>query len=163
MRSDHYGLQREEAHRDHALIPVEAGIALDPRLRGRLGHHASAGQRRIPLGGRKTPKGPKPFLRKCGIQQMAKYPGIVQGAVSPAKRQANPVPALVYVAQALGGGLWAKMMALALALSVIATTGTGIVLTALIVYGMASYRVAVGARVARLSPRIAISPVWAAR
>ena len=40
---------------------------------------------------------------------MAKYPGVVQGAVSPAKLQANP--ALVYVAQALGGGLWAKMMA----------------------------------------------------
>src|SRR5712692_2598504 len=32
MRSDHYGLQREEARQDHALIPGEAGIALDPRL-----------------------------------------------------------------------------------------------------------------------------------
>ena len=47
---------------------------------------------------------------------------------------------LVYVAQAIGGGFWAKTMALPLALSVIATTGTGIVLTARIVYGMASYR-----------------------
>jgi amino acid transporter len=64
----------------------------------------------------------------------------LQGVVSPAKLQANSASALVYVAQALGGGFWAKMMALALALSTIATTGTGIVLTARIVYGMASYR-----------------------
>ena len=40
----------------------------------------------------------------------------------------------------MGGGFWAKVMALAIALSVIATTGTGIVLSARIVYGMASYR-----------------------
>jgi amino acid transporter len=65
----------------------------------------------------------------------------LQGAVSPAKLQANSTSALVYIARALGGSGWAKMMALALALSVIATTGTGIVLTARIVYGMASYRV----------------------
>jgi amino acid transporter len=64
----------------------------------------------------------------------------LQGVVSSAKLQANSSSALVYVAQALGGGGWAKAMALALALSVIATTGTGIVLTARIVYGMASYR-----------------------
>jgi amino acid transporter len=64
----------------------------------------------------------------------------LQGVVSPAKLQANSTSALVYVAQALGGSGWAKVMALALALSVIATTGTGIVLTARIVYGMASYR-----------------------
>src|SRR5262245_19556738 len=47
---------------------------------------------------------------------------------------------LVDAAQAIGGGFWAKAMALAIALSVIATTGTGIVLGARIVYGMASYR-----------------------
>jgi len=64
----------------------------------------------------------------------------LQGAVSPAKLQAHSADILVYVAQALGGGAWAKVMALSLALSVIATTGTGIVLTARIVYGMASYR-----------------------
>ena len=52
-----------------------------------------------------------------------------QGVVSPAKLQANSASALVYVAQALGGGFWAKMMALSIALSVIATTGTGIVLS----------------------------------
>ena len=56
------------------------------------------------------------------------------------KLQAHSTSALVYVAQALGGSGWAKVMALGLALSVIATTGTGIVLTARIIYGMASYR-----------------------
>jgi amino acid transporter len=63
-----------------------------------------------------------------------------QGVVSPAKLSANSANALVYVAQALGGGFWAKMMALSIALSVIATTGTGIVLSSRIAYGMASYR-----------------------
>jgi amino acid transporter len=65
----------------------------------------------------------------------------LQGAVSPAKLQANSTSALVYVAQALGGGGWAKVMAFALALSVIATTGVGIVLGARVIYGMASHRV----------------------
>jgi len=66
----------------------------------------------------------------------------LQGVVSPARLQhaANTGSALVYVANALGGGFWAKMMALSIALSVIATTGTGIVLSARIAYGMASYR-----------------------
>jgi amino acid transporter len=65
----------------------------------------------------------------------------LQGAVSPAKLSGHSDTALVYAAQALGGAGWSKVMALALALSVIATTGTGIVLTARIVFGMASYRV----------------------
>jgi amino acid transporter len=66
----------------------------------------------------------------------------LQGVVSPAKLQnaANSGSALVFVANALGGGFWAKAMALSIALSVIATTGTGIVLSARIAYGMASYR-----------------------
>ena len=64
----------------------------------------------------------------------------LQGVVSPARMQAHSASALVYVAQALGGSGWSKVMALGLALSVIATTGTAIVLTARIVYGMASYR-----------------------
>ena len=66
----------------------------------------------------------------------------LQGVVSPGRLQhaAKTGNALVYVAQALGGGFWAKMMALSIALSVIATTGTGIVLSARIAYGMASYR-----------------------
>ena len=65
----------------------------------------------------------------------------LQGVVSPARLRAHATDALVYTAQALGGSGWAKLMALALALSVIATTGTVIVLTARIVYGMASHRV----------------------
>src|SRR5439155_19756372 len=66
-----------------------------------------------------------------------------QGVLSPAKlaEADNNGTALVTVAQVLGGGFWAKAMALSIALSVIATTGTGIVLGARIVYGMASYRV----------------------
>src|SRR5580698_6527252 len=65
-----------------------------------------------------------------------------QGVISPRKLAAASEngTALVAVAQALGGGFWAKAMALSIALSVIATTGTGIVLSARIVYGMASYR-----------------------
>jgi amino acid transporter len=65
----------------------------------------------------------------------------LQGVVSPARLQANSTSALVYVAGAMGGGAAAKLMALSLALSVIAATGTSIVLPARIVYGMASYRV----------------------
>lgn len=65
----------------------------------------------------------------------------LQGVVSPAKLQANSTSALVYVAQALGGGGWAKVMAFGLALSVVATTGVGIVLGARVIYGMASHRV----------------------
>jgi len=63
----------------------------------------------------------------------------LQGVVSPANLQNHSTAVLVYVAQALGGGDWAKVMALSLALSVIALTGTSIVLGARIVYGMASY------------------------
>ena len=65
----------------------------------------------------------------------------LQGVVSPAKLQANSTSALVYIGQALGGSGWAKVMAFCLALSVIATTGTGIVLGARVMYGMASHRV----------------------
>jgi amino acid transporter len=68
----------------------------------------------------------------------------LQGVVPPGKLQSHAADILVYVANAMGGGTVAKIMALALALSVIATTGTGIVLTARIVYGMASYRVLPG-------------------
>jgi amino acid transporter len=68
----------------------------------------------------------------------------LQGAVSPGRMQANSTDALVYIAQSLGGGGWAKVMALGLALSVIASTGAGIVLTARIVYGMARQRVLPG-------------------
>jgi amino acid transporter len=65
----------------------------------------------------------------------------LQGVVSPAKLQANSTDAVVYVAQALGGSGWAKVMAFSLALSVIATSGVGIVLGARVIYGMANHRV----------------------
>src|SRR5262249_56888387 len=66
----------------------------------------------------------------------------MQGVLSPGRLSAtaNAGTTLVVVAHALGGGFWAKAMALSIALSVVATTGTGIVLGARLVYGMASYR-----------------------
>jgi amino acid transporter len=66
----------------------------------------------------------------------------LQGVVSSADLQ-NPqhaADAPTYVAGVLGGSGWAKVMALAVALSGIATTGTGIVVGARIIYGMAGYR-----------------------
>jgi amino acid transporter len=65
----------------------------------------------------------------------------LQGVVSPAKLQKNAASALVYIAQAMGGSGWGKVMALSIALSAIASTGAGIVITARIVYGMAERRV----------------------
>jgi len=65
----------------------------------------------------------------------------LQGVVSPAKLQANSSSVLVYIAQSLGGGTSAKVMALALALSVIASTGVSIVIIARMLYGMAGHRV----------------------
>jgi len=65
----------------------------------------------------------------------------LQGVVSPAKLQANSSAPLIFIANALGGGGWAKVMALSLALSVIASTGTAIVIIARMCYGMAIHRV----------------------
>jgi amino acid transporter len=65
----------------------------------------------------------------------------LQAVASPAKLQANAAAPLIYIAQSLGGGGWAKVMALSLALSVIASTGTVIVILARMVYGMARERV----------------------
>jgi amino acid transporter len=76
----------------------------------------------------------------------------LQGVVSPSKLQANYSSAMVYIAQALGGSGWAKVMALCVALSAIATIGAGILVTARIVYGMASYR-ALPAPLANVSSR----------
>jgi amino acid transporter len=76
----------------------------------------------------------------------------LQGVVSPARLQANASTAMVYVATALGGAGWAKLMALSIALSVTAATGTGIVLTARITYGMASHRT-LPPLLGRVSPR----------
>ncbi len=67
----------------------------------------------------------------------------LQGVISPHKLgiAGNNGTALVTVAQAIGGSGWEKVMALSLALSVIASTGTGIVLISRLIYGMASHRV----------------------
>jgi amino acid transporter len=67
----------------------------------------------------------------------------LQGAMSPKKlaEAGNNGTALISVAQALAGPGWERVMALALALSVIASTGTGVVILARISYGMASSRV----------------------
>ena len=64
----------------------------------------------------------------------------LQGVVPAKNLQDNSASALVYVTQALGGSGWAKVMALCIALSSIASTGAGIVVGARITYGMASYR-----------------------
>lgn len=61
----------------------------------------------------------------------------LQGAVPAAQLRAHSTSALVYTAQAIGGSGWSKVMALALALSVIGSTGTGIVFLGRIQYGMA--------------------------
>jgi amino acid transporter len=76
----------------------------------------------------------------------------LQGVVSPAKLQANASSALVYIAQALGGGAWGKLMALALALSVIGGCGAGMVCMARMTYGMASHQV-LPAVLGRVNPR----------
>ncbi len=83
----------------------------------------------------------------------------LQGVVSPARLQANSTSALVYVATVLGGSALGKCAATALALSVIAATGAGILLTARIVYGMAARQV-LPAFLGNVSPRSA-TPVAA--
>jgi amino acid transporter len=65
----------------------------------------------------------------------------LQGVVSPKALQANAAAAPVFVAQTIGGSGWAKVMALSIALSAIASTGAGIVVTARIVMDMAKRRV----------------------
>ena len=62
----------------------------------------------------------------------------MQGVVPPAKLQQNSAAGLVYIGTVLGGSSGGRAAAIALALSVIAATGAGILLTARILYGMAS-------------------------
>ncbi len=64
----------------------------------------------------------------------------LQGVVTPAKLQAHSAAVLVYTVQSFAGPGWGKVMAGGLALSVIATTGVGIALTARIMFGMASWK-----------------------
>jgi len=83
----------------------------------------------------------------------------LQGVAGPTKLQDHSSSALTYVGTILGGSAGGKALALALALSVIAATGTGIVLTARIVYGMASHRT-LPTFLANVSPRFS-TPVAA--
>ncbi len=76
----------------------------------------------------------------------------LQGVVSPKALQAHASTAMIYAAQAIGGGVWAKVMALAIALSVTGATGTGIVIVARLVYGM-SGRGVLPRALADVSPR----------
>jgi len=76
----------------------------------------------------------------------------LQGVVSPKALQAHASTAMIYAAQAIGGGVWAKVMALAIALSVTGATGTGIVIVARLVYGM-SGRGVLPRSLADVSPR----------
>jgi amino acid transporter len=69
----------------------------------------------------------------------------LQGVVSSKGLQAHASTAMIYAAQAIGGGVWAKVMALAIALSVTGATGTGIVIVARLVYGMSGRGVLPGA------------------
>jgi amino acid transporter len=64
----------------------------------------------------------------------------LQGTVSPARLQAHSASVLVFTTQAFAGSGWGKVMAAAVSLSVIATTGVGIALTARIMFGMASWQ-----------------------
>jgi amino acid transporter len=66
----------------------------------------------------------------------------LQGVISPKAlaSSAETGAPLISVAAALGGAGWSKVMALSIALSVVATTGAGIVVGARIIFGMARYR-----------------------
>ena len=66
----------------------------------------------------------------------------LQGVISPKSMASaeNSGSPLISVAAALGGSGWSKVMALSIALSVVATTGAGIVVGSRIIFGMARYR-----------------------
>jgi len=77
----------------------------------------------------------------------------LQGVASAGKMNANSDSILVYVGHLLSGSsVGGQALALALALGVIAATGVGIVLSARIAYGIASYR-ALPASLANVSAR----------
>lgn len=76
----------------------------------------------------------------------------LQGVVSPSKLQANGASALVYLGGVLHGSAGSQVAAFAVALSVVAATLAGIMLTARIAYGMAGYRV-LPSFLANVSPR----------
>jgi amino acid transporter len=76
----------------------------------------------------------------------------LQGVVSPSKLQNNGSSALVYLGGVMHGSAGSQTAAFAVALSVVAATLAGILLTARIAYGMASYRV-LPTFLANVSPR----------
>ena len=76
----------------------------------------------------------------------------LQGAVSPHALQANAAAPLVYIGHVIGGTWLGRLAGLAVALSVIAGTGTGFVVLGRIGFGMAATG-ALPARLGDLSPR----------
>ncbi len=83
------------------------------------------------------------ILAQVGLQGVARY----------GKLSANSTSVLVYIGRLLTGSTWGgQVLAFALALSIIAATGVGIVLSSRIAYGIASYRALPGA-LANVSPR----------
>jgi amino acid transporter len=83
----------------------------------------------------------------------------LQGAVSPHLLQANAAAPLVYIGHVLGGTWFGRAAGLAVALSVIAGTGTGFVVLGRIGFGMASSGALPGG-LGNLSPRFG-TPVLA--
>jgi amino acid transporter len=76
----------------------------------------------------------------------------LQGAVSPHALQANAAAPLVYIGHVIGGSWLGRLAGLAVALSVIAGTGTGFVVLGRIGFGMSSTG-ALPASLGNLSPR----------
>jgi len=76
----------------------------------------------------------------------------LQGAVSPHALQANAAAPLVYIGHVIGGTWLGRLAGLAVALSVIAGTGTGFVVLGRIGFGMSSSG-ALPASLGNLSPR----------
>jgi amino acid transporter len=76
----------------------------------------------------------------------------LQGAVSPHALQANAAAPLVYIGQVIGGTWLGRLAGLAVALSVIAGTGTGFIVLGRIGFGMSSSG-ALPERLGDLSPR----------
>jgi amino acid transporter len=76
----------------------------------------------------------------------------LQGAVSPHALQANAAAPLVYIGHVIGGTWLSRVAAVAVALSVIAGTGTGFVVLGRIGFGMSSTG-ALPASMGNLNPR----------
>jgi amino acid transporter len=83
-----------------------------------------------------------------------------QGVVGPLRLQAHQTDALTYVAGALGGSGWSRVMALALILSVLGTSQATLVALSRVTYSMGSDRL-LPRPFARIHPRFG-TPAWAA-